>query len=233
MRSVMMGWEEPLMKEHVRLMCEERSRGGGGESSTTDDDGAEKGLSILNVGFGLGIVRFSVFPSSPLSPSISCPILTPPPPPPTPPQIDRIFQSLPTKPTNHIIIEAHPQVLSYIRSTGFDKLPGVKVLPGRWQDWLTPDRIGEVLSMTAPPPTTGKGKQVDQDEGKAAAAENDDDGEEQVDWEAMGSGFDAIFVDTFAEGYEGAARRSMTPHPAFQDKKKKLLPPPHRPQIVL
>jgi hypothetical protein len=155
--------------------------------------------------------------------------------PPTPPQIDRLFQSLPTKPLNHIIIEAHPQVLSYIRSTGFDQLPGVKVLPGRWQDWLTPDRIGEVLSMTATP-STGKGKQVVQDEGKAAAAtataENDDDGEEQVDWEAMGSGFDAIFVDTFAEGYEGAGAGVVRRPPCVSGPKNPYRPP-HRPQIVL
>ncbi len=40
---VMMGWEEPLMKEHVRLMCESK-----GED--------EEGPTVLNVGFGLGIV---------------------------------------------------------------------------------------------------------------------------------------------------------------------------------
>lgn len=44
--SVMMGWEEPLMKEHVRLMCDAHPKTKAGE-----------GLNILNVGYGLGIVR--------------------------------------------------------------------------------------------------------------------------------------------------------------------------------
>lgn len=44
--GVMMGWEEPLMVEHVKWMCDEHphSQPGGG------------GMSVLNVGFGLGIV---------------------------------------------------------------------------------------------------------------------------------------------------------------------------------
>jgi hypothetical protein len=44
-RSVMMGWEEPLMKEHVRLMCHNHPKMASGE-----------GLNILNIGYGLGIV---------------------------------------------------------------------------------------------------------------------------------------------------------------------------------
>ncbi len=42
--SVMMGWEEPLMREHVRVMAEERAQNG-------------EALNILNIGYGLGIVR--------------------------------------------------------------------------------------------------------------------------------------------------------------------------------
>lgn len=41
----MMGWEEPLMKEHVRLMCHGHPKMASGE-----------GLNILNIGYGLGIV---------------------------------------------------------------------------------------------------------------------------------------------------------------------------------
>jgi hypothetical protein len=41
----MMGWEEPLMKEHVRLMCDAHPKTKAGE-----------GLNILNIGYGLGIV---------------------------------------------------------------------------------------------------------------------------------------------------------------------------------
>lgn len=43
-----MGWEEPLMKEHVRLMCNDHPKTKSGE-----------GLNILNIGYGLGIVRIN------------------------------------------------------------------------------------------------------------------------------------------------------------------------------
>jgi protein arginine N-methyltransferase 2 len=56
-----------------------------------------------------------------------------------------------------------------MRNQGVDKWPGVRILEGRWQDWLLdPEKIGEVLEGTPD-----------------------------------SAGFDAIFVDTFAEGYEG------------------------------
>ncbi|KAL1406925.1 Arginine N-methyltransferase 2 [Vanrija albida] len=122
--GVMMGWEEPLMREHVRLMTADHPKA----------NGANGGMSILNVGYGLGIV-------------------------------DRLFQS--TSPASHTIIEAHPQVLKHIRDTGVDKIPGVRILEGRWQDWVVGDKLGELIAGTE---------------------------------DAMG--FDAIFVDTFAEGYE-------------------------------
>ncbi|WWC85412.1 uncharacterized protein L201_000275 [Kwoniella dendrophila CBS 6074] len=129
--GVMMGWEEPLMVEHVKLMTHEHPNA---------QPGAE-GMTIMNVGFGLGIV-------------------------------DRLFQETQSsshpKPLNHTIIEAHPQVLEYIKEKGIDKLPGVKILAGRWQDFLlNPEKLGEVLENTP-----------------------------------SGMGYDAIFVDTFAEGYE-------------------------------
>ncbi len=93
-------------------------------------------MSILNVGFGLGIV-------------------------------DRLFQA--TAPLHHVIIEAHPQVLAYMKSKGVYEWPGVTVLEGRWQDF-TGERLGELIAASG------------------------------------GMGFDAIFVDTFAEGYEGESR---------------------------
>lgn len=111
------------VREHVRLMTDHlcaKARGG-------------DGMSILNVGFGLGIV-------------------------------DRLFQA--TSPLHHVIIEAHPQVLAYMRSKGVYEWPGVKVLEGRWQDFVG-ERMGELMEASG------------------------------------GMGFDAIFVDTFAEGYEG------------------------------
>ncbi|BEJ13436.1 hypothetical protein CspHIS471_0306100 [Cutaneotrichosporon sp. HIS471] len=120
--GVMMGWEEPLMREHVRLMT---------DHICAKDKGGD-GMSILNVGFGLGIV-------------------------------DRLFQA--TQPLHHVIIEAHPQVLAYMKSKGVYEWPGVRVLEGRWQDFVG-ERIGELIEASG------------------------------------GMGFDAIFVDTFAEGYE-------------------------------
>ncbi|KAJ9099213.1 hypothetical protein QFC21_004093 [Naganishia friedmannii] len=45
--GVMMGWEEPLMKEHVRLMCNAHPK---------MQEGATEGLNILNIGYGLGII---------------------------------------------------------------------------------------------------------------------------------------------------------------------------------
>lgn len=136
-----------VVEQHVRLMTD----------SHPDAQEGGSGISVLNVGYGLGIVRD---PSSPSPASL------------TPSQVDRIFQStLPNrpKPIHHTIIEAHPQVLEHMRNQGVDKWPGVRILEGRWQDWLLdPEKIGEVLEGTPD-----------------------------------SAGFDAIFVDTFAEGYEG------------------------------
>jgi protein arginine N-methyltransferase 2 len=53
--SVMMGWEEPLMKEHVRLMCNAHPK---------MQKGATEGLNILNIGYGLGIVSTIPSPAS-------------------------------------------------------------------------------------------------------------------------------------------------------------------------
>lgn len=78
--------------------------------------------------------------------------------------MDRLFQA--RNPVKHTIVEAHPQVLQHMRDTGVYDWPGVRVLEGRWQDFFSPDKLGDVIS------------------------ENPD-------------GFSAIFMDTFAEGYEG------------------------------
>jgi len=120
--------------------------------SHPDAQAGGSGISVLNVGYGLGIVRPDLRPH----PSV----LTR--------QVDRIFQNASPKPIHHTIIEAHPQVLQHLREQGVDKWPGVRILEGRWQDWLSPEKIGEVLEGTPD-----------------------------------SAGFDAVFVDTFAEGYEG------------------------------
>lgn len=64
--------------------------------------------------------------------------------------------------------------MKHLREQGIDKLPGVHILEGRWQDVLSPEKIGEVLEGTPD-----------------------------------SAGFDAVFVDTFAEGYEGEFIRLM------------------------
>ncbi|KAH9858826.1 hypothetical protein C2E23DRAFT_800271 [Lenzites betulinus] len=58
--------------------------------------------------------------------------------------IDSLFQSLPTKPSLHVIIEPHPDVLNHMRAQGWYDKPGVKILEGKWQDFVESD---EVLSV--------------------------------------------------------------------------------------
>jgi hypothetical protein len=77
-------------------------------------------------------------------------------------------------PIHHTIVEAHPQVLQHMRDTGVYDWPGVRVLEGRWQDWFSPEKLGEVIEATPD-----------------------------------ASGFTAIFMDTFAEGYEGEAQGNL------------------------
>lgn len=83
--GVMMGWEEPLMKVHADIIC------------------PRKGLRILNVGFGMGIIDLEIQKKSPLS---------------------------------HTIIEAHPDVYKKMIQDGWDKIDGVEIIFGRWQDVL-------------------------------------------------------------------------------------------------
>ncbi|KAG6841891.1 hypothetical protein C0991_005621 [Blastosporella zonata] len=55
--------------------------------------------------------------------------------------IDTLFQSLPTRPSRHVIIEPHPDVLQYMKDRGWYEKPGVTVLEGKWQDYLHSDII--------------------------------------------------------------------------------------------
>ncbi|KAJ1019400.1 hypothetical protein NDA16_004517 [Ustilago loliicola] len=74
-------------------------------------------LSVLNVGFGLGI-------------------------------IDSIIQT--HTPTRHVIIEAHPDAIAYTRTLGFDKIPGVEIFQGRWEDYIKDsDDEQDIARMTA------------------------------------------------------------------------------------
>lgn len=52
-----------------------------------------------------------------------------------------MFQALPTKPTQHVIIEAHPDVLKHMRQSGWYEKPGVKILEGKWQDFIDSEQL--------------------------------------------------------------------------------------------
>lgn len=151
---VMASWEKDIMKKTSDLLFE-----GLGE---------EKELRVLNVGFGLGIVSVRAFcsrDSKPLafllfiarlipetrfalmqlsfrralrpfhltlchfSPSLSHL------------KIDTFFQE--HKPSRHVIIEAHPDAITYAKSLGWDKKPGVEIWEGKWEDFMDSPEIGD------------------------------------------------------------------------------------------
>ena len=51
-------------------------------------------------------------------------------------QIDTLFQDLPTKPSLHVIIEPHPDVLKHMRDRRWFEKEGVRILQGKWQDFM-------------------------------------------------------------------------------------------------
>ncbi|TFK75358.1 hypothetical protein BDN72DRAFT_513910 [Pluteus cervinus] len=50
--------------------------------------------------------------------------------------IDTLFQSTRTRPTKHVIIEAHPDVLQHMKQLGWYDKEGVEILEGKWQDFI-------------------------------------------------------------------------------------------------
>lgn len=81
-QSVMMGWEKPIMEKVANLIT-------------------QKGGSVLNIGFGMGI-------------------------------IDTYIQNL--GPSNHTIIEPHPDVIEYIKSNGWLDKNNVTFVFDKWQN---------------------------------------------------------------------------------------------------
>ncbi|KAF8210331.1 S-adenosyl-L-methionine-dependent methyltransferase [Mycena galopus ATCC 62051] len=57
--------------------------------------------------------------------------------------IDTLFQSL--SPALHVIIEAHPDVLKHMKELGWYEKPGVRILEGKWQDFINTDKIGALV----------------------------------------------------------------------------------------
>ncbi|KAF8633399.1 hypothetical protein AX17_004570 [Amanita inopinata Kibby_2008] len=55
--------------------------------------------------------------------------------------IDGFLQALPTPPALHVIIEPHPDVLQYMRTLGYYNRPGVRILEGKWQDFIDKEEI--------------------------------------------------------------------------------------------
>ncbi|EIM89705.1 uncharacterized protein STEHIDRAFT_92135 [Stereum hirsutum FP-91666 SS1] len=51
--------------------------------------------------------------------------------------IDTFFEELPTAPTLHVIIEPHKDVLQHMREMGWFDKPNVKILEGKWQDFVS------------------------------------------------------------------------------------------------
>ncbi|KAG5648486.1 hypothetical protein DXG03_003097 [Asterophora parasitica] len=58
--------------------------------------------------------------------------------------IDGLFQSLDTPPTQHVIIEPHRDVLQHMKERGWYEKPGVKILEGKWQDFVNHNELLDV-----------------------------------------------------------------------------------------
>lgn len=50
--------------------------------------------------------------------------------------IDSMFQALSTPPALHVIVEPHPDVRQHMRERGWYDKPGVRILEGKWQDFV-------------------------------------------------------------------------------------------------
>jgi protein arginine N-methyltransferase 2 len=103
--GVMMGWENPIMQETARLLCEGHQG--------MEAEGEERDYAVLNVGFGLGL-------------------------------IDTELQRY--KPTRHVIIEPHPDVLAHARSKGWYDKPGVEFFAGTWREYIAAFYAGDQLA---------------------------------------------------------------------------------------
>lgn len=97
---VMAPWETDIMSLSASLLC----------------DNQPSGFSVLNVGFGLGI-------------------------------IDTLLQKY--RPGRHVIIEAHPDAIAYAKQLGFDRMPGVELFEGRWEDWIKDSDADEDIAKMA------------------------------------------------------------------------------------
>jgi type IV protein arginine methyltransferase len=130
--GVMMGWEKDIMQQTVKALCRDHPN--------------SSHLKVLNIGFGLGIVRHT---NQLLCCSISLIHSFY--------QIDTFFQQLSDTPSIHYIVEPHPDVLQHMKELGWYEKPGVNILEMTWQN-----AVENLMSV---------------------------------------GGFDVVYTDTFAEGY--------------------------------
>lgn len=52
-----------------------------------------------------------------------------------------MFQALSPPPSQHVIIEPHPDVLAHMRENGWYSKAGVQILEGRWQDFVNSEDL--------------------------------------------------------------------------------------------
>lgn len=56
-------------------------------------------------------------------------------------QIDGLLQSKAEEEIEHVIVEAHPDVLKYMRGLGWYEKKNVTVLEGKWQDLIESEKL--------------------------------------------------------------------------------------------
>ena len=52
-----------------------------------------------------------------------------------------MFQELAVRPSKHVIIEAHPYVLAHMKRQGWYEKPGVRILEGKWQNFIDSEEL--------------------------------------------------------------------------------------------
>ena len=54
-------------------------------------------------------------------------------------QFDTFIQQFDPPPSQHVIIEAHPDVLKFMQANGWYEKEGVVIVEGKWQDVIKTD----------------------------------------------------------------------------------------------
>ena len=86
-------------------------------------------LRVLNIGFGLGIVSFTFKVQHTIA--LNDFVL----------QFDTFVQKFEPPPCEHVIVEAHPDVLAYMKKSGWYEREGLTIVEGKWQDAIKSNEI--------------------------------------------------------------------------------------------